>query len=114
MREYSFRVADAVDPAVLQHFYGLEFAVAAILARRVSVWLVGGLMFLLLALGPYLQPTDLPLPFAALSAWPPLAQFRTPYRMAMPAALGLAVVLGVVLARVLGRWPASIRTPLCA
>src|SRR5262249_28480484 len=35
MREYSFRVADAVDPAVLQHFYGLEFAVAAILARRV-------------------------------------------------------------------------------
>jgi hypothetical protein len=114
MREYSFRVADAVDPAVLQHFYGLEFAVAAILARRVSVWLVGGLMFLLLALGPYLQPTDLPLPFAALSAWPPLAQFRTPYRMAMPAALGLAVVLGVVLARVLGRWPASIRTTVCA
>lgn len=108
MQVYSFRVWDLVDPTVLRHAYGLELGVAAvamIVWRRWSVWLVGGLLFLVLSLGPALQPTDLPLPFAALSTWPPLAQFRTPYRMAIPAALGLAVVLSMVLAR----WQVSTR-----
>ncbi|HET6316794.1 MAG TPA: hypothetical protein VFG86_10065, partial [Chloroflexota bacterium] len=110
MQEYSFRVWDFVDPSVVQHAYGVEFALAAIVAfviwRRPNVWLLGAVAFLVLALGPYLQPTELPLPFAALSTWPPLAQFRTPYRLAMPAVLGLAVVLGLVLAR----WRVSSRS----
>ncbi len=103
MQEYSFRVWDFVDPTVLQHAYGLELGVTAVAAiviwRRPSVWLLGALVCEVLALGPYLQPTEVPLPFAALSLWPPLGQFRTPYRLAMPAVLGLAVVLGMVLAR---------------
>jgi hypothetical protein len=112
MQEYSFRVWDYLDLAVLQHAYGFELGLAALaflFVRRGWVWLVGGVVFLVLALGPYLQPTQLPLPFAALSAWPPLAQFRTPYRLAMPAVLGLAVVLGLVLAWAFARWPVSIR-----
>jgi hypothetical protein len=111
-QEYSFRIWDYLDPAVAAHAYGIELgfaALAALAARRVSVWLIGGVLFLILALGPYLQPTDLPLPFAAFSAWAPLAQFRTPYRLAMPAVLGLSMVLATVLAAILARWRASIR-----
>jgi hypothetical protein len=112
MQEYSFRVWDYLDPQVVPHAYGFELglaALAALFVRRGRLWLVGGLVFLVLALGPFLQPTQVPLPFAALSLWPPLAQFRTPYRLAMPAVLGLAVVLGLVLAWLFARWPVSIR-----
>jgi len=154
MLEYSFRIWDYLDPAVLPHAYGVELGLGAIaalilscrgvlraiatlilsrgsglraiaapmLARRgasrsrakspveprwnaaSSVWLIGAAVCLVLALGPYLQPTEIPLPFGILSTWPPLAQFRTPYRMAMPAALGLAVVLGLVLSQLSVRW----------
>jgi len=121
MQEYSFRVWDFLDPAVLQHAYGLELGVAAVLAiviwRRPSIWLIGALVFEVLALGPFLQPTDVPLPFAALSVWPPLSQFRTPYRLVMPAALGLSVVLGMVLAanaRVSSRMSVAIALTLIA
>jgi len=112
MQEYSFHIWDYLDPTVAPHAYGLEFglaAVATVATRRVSVWLVGGVLFLVLALGPVLQPTELALPFATFSAWPPLGQFRTPYRLAMPAVLGLAVVLACVVARFEERWRASIR-----
>jgi hypothetical protein len=112
MQEYSFRTWDFLDPTVLPHAVGIELAVAAVAAialRRNLVWLVGGLAFVVLSLGPFLQPTQIPLPFAGLSVWPPLAQFRTPYRLAMPAVLGLAVVLCCVLASLVARWPASIR-----
>jgi hypothetical protein len=112
MREYSFRIWDYVDPAVVPHAYGFELGAAAVVGaillwrcRRLWLWLIGALMCLVLALGPFLQPTDLPLPFAFLSTWPPLAQFRTPYRMAMPAALGLAVVLALVLTHLFARLP---------
>jgi hypothetical protein len=97
---------------VAAHAYGLELGIAAVAAlamRRFSVWLVGGALFLVLALGPSLQPTELPLPFAAFSTWPPLGQFRTPYRLAMPAVLGLSLVLASVLAPLIARWHASIR-----
>jgi hypothetical protein len=113
MREYSYRVWDLLDLTVAPHLYGgVELAAAAVWAivtRRHLTWLIGGLTCLVLALGPFLQPTDLPLPFAGLSLWPPLAQFRTPYRLAMPAAFGLALVLSCVLAGLFARWPASIR-----
>jgi hypothetical protein len=114
MSVYSFAVTDYVDPEVVPHAYGLDLGLAALLALAVvgarGVWLVGGLVCLLLALGPVLQPTDVPLPFALFAAWPPLAQFRTPYRLAMPAVLGLSVVLGILLARGLVRWPVSVRS----
>jgi hypothetical protein len=119
---YSFRFWDYADPAVVAHAYGFELgagAVAAclVLGRRGKhwLWLGGAVVCLVLALGPLLQPTELKLPFAFLSTWPPLAQFRTPYRLAMPAALGLAVVLGLVLARPLERlcvWMRSIAVGL--
>lgn len=111
MAVYSFRVWDFADPEVIPHAYGFELGVAAVIALALarSLWLVGGLVALLLALGPLLQPTNLPLPFGLFSAWPPLAQFRTAYRLAMPAVLGLSVVLGVLLARLLARWPVSTR-----
>jgi hypothetical protein len=112
MQEYSFRIWDYLDPSVAAHAYGLELGIAAVAAlamRRFSVWLVGGALFLVLALGPSLQPTELPLPFAAFSTWPPLGQFRTPYRLAMPAVLGLSLVLASVLAPLIARWHASIR-----
>jgi len=80
-----------------------------VLTRRHLTWLIGGLVCLVLSLGPYLQPTTMPLPFAALSTWPPLAQFRTPYRLAIPATFGLALVLSLVLAELFQRWRASIR-----
>jgi hypothetical protein len=105
-------VWDYVSPDVIPYAYGFDLlvgALAALALREAKVWLVGGAVCLVLALGPTLQPTDLPLPFAALGVWPPLAQFRTPSRLTMPAALGLAVVLGLVLARAFGRlrnvWP---------
>ena len=115
MREYSFRVWDLTDPEVAPHLVSLELALAALWAlvtRRHLTWLIGGLVCLMLSLGPYLQPTTLPLPFAALSSWPPLAQFRTPYRLAIPAAFGFALVLSLVLAGLFQRWRASIRIAL--
>jgi hypothetical protein len=67
------------------------------------MWLVGGIVCLVLALGPTLQPTNAPAPFAVLGVWPPLAQFRTPSRLTIPAALGLSVVLGLALAAIFKR-----------
>lgn len=108
---YAFRLVDYLDPAVIPYAYGFDLLGGALLAvallrwRRpgYAVWLAGALACLLLALGPTLQPTSLPLPFAALAAWPPLAQFRTPSRLTIPAVLGLAVVLGLATAPLLRR-----------
>jgi hypothetical protein len=110
MLPYSFRLVDYADPLVIPHVYGFDLLVGALAASALfrwrgvyRVWLVGGGVCLLLALGPSLQPTELPLPFAALGVWPPLAQFRTPSRLAMPAVFGLSVVLGLAVAPVLRR-----------
>ncbi len=103
MAVYSFRLWDFADPSVLEHAAGIELAIgiaAALVWRKASVWLIGSVLFVLLSLGPLLQPTNVVLPFAAFSLWSPLAQFRTPYRLAMPAALGLCVVLAMLLARI--------------
>jgi hypothetical protein len=107
MLPYSFRLEDYVNPEVIPYVYGFDLLVGALLsvwlAKRSRVWLVGGMVCLVLALGPTLQPTDLPGPFAVLGLWPPLAQFRTPSRLTIPAALGLSVVLGLVLAAIFAR-----------
>jgi hypothetical protein len=110
MRVYSFRYWDYFTLDVIPFAYGYEFLVAALLAvilfrqrGRYRFWLVSAILFLLLALGPYLQPTNILLPFAAFSWWSPLSQFRTPARLTMAAVVGFAVVLGLVLKNFLPR-----------
>ena len=112
MSVYSFRVWDYVTPRYIQQIWGYEFLAASVAALvvigsrgsrgRVGAWLIGAGALLVLALGPILQPTELPLPYAALGLWPPMAQFRTPSRLVIPAVIGFAVVAGYVLA---GRRP---------
>jgi hypothetical protein len=110
MAVYSFRWWDYLTPNAIPYAYGYEFlgaALGAILLFRgrgaYRFWLVGAVALLILALGPILQPTGLPLPFAALSLWSPLGQFRTPSRLTMPALIGLTVVAGLLLAFLLPR-----------
>ncbi len=115
MLPYSFRVWDYVTPATIPIAYGWEFLLGTLVAvvtcrswRDYRLWLAGAIAFLILALGPFLQPTPIPLPLALLRLWPPLSQFRTPYRLAMPALLGLTVVTGFALAQWLPRWRAAV------
>lgn len=105
MTVYSFPAWLYVHPRLMYLAYGHELFVAAVVAplllrRRAGYgfWLVGAIFLLVLALGPLWPSTDVPLPFAAFSLWPPLRQFRTPARLAMPALVGLGVTAGYVLA----------------
>ena len=107
---YSFRLVDFTDLHDIPFIYGFDFLLAAVAAiallwRRVEIrfWLAGALFFFVLALGPYLQPTLLPMPFALIKLAPALTQFRTPYRFVMPAQIGLAVTSGFVLEHMLAR-----------
>ena len=119
---YSFRWWDYLTPAVMPGAVGgYELAIAgaagAWLARRdarLRFWVLGAVLFLVLALGPTLKFTGLPLPFAWLAWWPPLEQFRTPYRMAVPAAIGLAAVMALVLDRALPRLSPRIAVAIVA
>ena len=61
------------------------------------MWWFGALVLFVLALGPTLKFTGLPMPFALFSWWPPLAQFRVPSRLTIPAVIGLAAVLALLL-----------------
>ena len=111
MLPYSFRIEDYVNPEVIPYAYGFDLLAGALAgvwwANRNTqrVWLIGAAACLVLALGPVLQPTQVPLPFAALGLWSPLAQFRTPSRLTMPAVLGLSVGLGLALAPLMRRIP---------
>jgi hypothetical protein len=107
---YSMSLTDALSPAIARASFGalpplltLAAIALAFRDRTARVWLLGGLFFSVLVLGPYLQPTRVPLPFLALHSLPGLDQFRTPYRFAVPASLGLAIAgahaVGVLLAR---------------
>jgi hypothetical protein len=110
MLTFSLRYWDFVTPFMVPLIYGYELLagmVAAVVLFRwrgaYRFWLLAALFFYLLSLGPFLQPTRLPLPFAAFSLWPPLAQFRTPYRLTAPAVIGLGMVAAFVLAHLLPR-----------
>ncbi len=107
---YSFRFWDYMSPEVIPYAYCSEFLLAAfggvLLFRsrgEYKFWLVSAIAFLILALGPYLQPWEIPLPFAAFKLLPILGQFRTPARLTIPALIGFEVVAGLVLAFVLTR-----------
>lgn len=110
MTLYSFRLTDYVTPGILELAYGYELLLSMLLALIVfrwrgayRFWLMGAVGILILALGPYLQLGEMriPLPFAALSLWPPMSNFRTPYRLAMPALIGLGMVAAYLLAHLL-------------
>lgn len=102
---YSLYVKLFVTPWFLRLTFGIVLPVVVVLACLTSLqrqvpafWLAGGLVFLVLTLGIVLQPTQIPLPFAALRALPGMAQFRTPYRFNVPAVLGLALAADDALA----------------
>ena len=111
---YSYRWWDYFVPSVLPHAIGgYELAVAAVAGvlllrhdARIRFWLAGALVLFVLALGPELKFTGMPMPFAMFSWWEPLQQFRTPSRLTIPAAIGLAAVMALVADRVFSRWPA--------
>jgi hypothetical protein len=114
MKLFSFRFWDYLTPRTMPLVYGYELFASAVVAvimwrgRGVyRFWLASSGFILLLALGPYLQlpsgEAEIGLPFAAFSLWPPLSNFRTPYRLAGPALIGLGVVAGLALAHLLSR-----------
>ena len=85
-------------------YYGiiLPLALPFVLARlgkvpRAIPWALGAVFFFLLSYGPTLEGTAIPLPFAFVRHLPGLANFRAPYRFAMPAAFGAIVALGLVI-----------------
>jgi hypothetical protein len=110
---YSYRWWDYFVPSVLPHAIGgYELALAAVAGvlllrhdSRIRFWLAAALALFVLALGPELKFTGLPMPFAMFSWWEPLQQFRTPSRLTIPAAIGLAAVMALVADRVFSRWP---------
>lgn len=110
---YSYRWWDYFVPSVLPHAIGgYELALAAVAGAillghdaRLRFWLAGALVLFVLALGPELKFTGVPMPFAMFAWWEPLAQFRTPSRLTIPAAIGLAAVMALVVDRVFSRWP---------
>ncbi|MBZ0284090.1 MAG: hypothetical protein K8L97_25340 [Anaerolineae bacterium] len=112
MMLYSFRLSDYVTPGILELVYGYELLFSMLLALIMfrwrgayRFWLMGAVGILVLALGPYLQlgETRLTLPFAMMSLWSPMSNFRTPYRLAMPALIGLGMVAAYLLAYLLPR-----------
>jgi hypothetical protein len=111
---YSYRWWDYFVPSVLPHAIGgYELALAAVAGvlllrndARIRFWLAGALLLFVLALGPELKFTGMPMPFALFSWWEPLQQFRTPSRLTIPATIGLAAVMALVADRVFSRWPA--------
>ncbi len=118
---YSYRWWDYFVPSVLPHAIGgYELALAAVAGAillahdaRLRFWLAGAVVLFVLALGPELKFTGVPMPFAMFAWWEPLAQFRTPSRLTIPAAIGLAAVMALVLDRVFSRWP-SRKVAWCA
>ena len=112
---YSVPPSVFADPALVWHAYGLALPCALVaglvMTRRwpeLRPWVIGSIAFLVLAMGPLLPGTRFPLPFALIRGLPGLSQFRTPYRFQMPAALGMSVAGGLVLARLVA--PLQART----
>ena len=112
---YSIRFRDFFHPATVRFLMGWAtplLTVAALFMARRGPWLFIGFGFLVLSLGATLQPTALPLPFAALRELPGLAQFRTPYRFTAPAALALALAGVTAIDSLRKRWPQKSRSGL--
>ena len=108
---YSFRWWDYLDPSIAPRAVGgYELLIAAIAGAiwlrrdaRLRVWWTGAVVLFVLALGPTLKFTGLPMPFALFSWWSPLAQFRVPSRLTIPAVIGLAAILALLLDHVFAK-----------
>jgi len=105
MSVYSLRWLDFMTPASIPYVYGYEIGALVLIAivtfrsrGEYRLWFIGAVVFAVLALGPFLRPTQFVLPFAGFSFFPALRQFRTPYRLIMPAQIGLMIAAGYALA----------------
>jgi hypothetical protein len=107
---YSVRPSSFVDPKGLWQVFGTVLVcgvfLGVILVRRspeIWPWLFGVFLFLVLEMGPVMAGTRIPLLFSLVRRLPGLAQFRTPYRFQIPAAIGMSVLLGLALSAVSDR-----------
>jgi hypothetical protein len=115
MLVFSFQLKHLLWPAIWPLLAGGYEMVLALFAAliffrwtgRYRFWLVSAFVFLILALGPYLQPTRIPMPFAAFSLLEPLQQFRTPARLTIAAVIGFSAVVAHLLAALLPRLRSS-------
>jgi len=103
---YSYPIALLWSPAMIWRAYGVVLPATLVVAawrarsdRELLVWGGAAVAFVLLSFGPVEPRTGVPLPFAALRELPGMAQFRTPYRFQLPAAIGLAMAAAVAVGR---------------
>jgi hypothetical protein len=110
--------APFVEGDIFLGFVPLALALYAAFAarRRAALWLAVAAIFFVLALGPNLhvngawrfgaEDRAIPLPYLWLYDLPGLSVARTPVRMSLVVALAVAILGGLGLAALFGRWPA--------
>jgi hypothetical protein len=105
---YSYPLRLLWTPSMVWRVYGVVMPIGLVASvafiRRVPSavpWVLGSILFVALSLGPVVMGTKVPLPFSLVQALPGLAQFRTPYRFQIPAAIGLAVIIGILVSQAL-------------
>lgn len=113
---YSYPVWMLWTPSLFWRNYGLVLSLGLLatvgLVRRVPglmIWAIGTVVFIVLSFGPVAMGTEVPLPFALLRKLPGFGQFRTPYRFQIPAAIGIACGLALVLAWARSKLPPRVR-----
>jgi len=118
---YSYPLRLLWTPAMIWNVYGVVMPVSLVagmgLIRRLPSlipWALGSTLFVALSLGPVATGTGVPLPFSIVQALPGFAQFRTPYRFQIPAAIGLAVMVGILVSSALERVGPAWRRSLVA
>jgi hypothetical protein len=110
---YSYPAWLLWTPAPFWRVYGTVLPLGVIAAsgivfrtRSVVPWIAGTVLCVLLSLGPSHADSLLVMPFNVLQRFPGMAQFRTPYRFQIPAAIGAAmcVAYSVAFLRRRVRW----------
>jgi hypothetical protein len=109
---YSYPIWLLWTPSMLWRVYGTVlvggiFSALFVAFRTPSIvpWLAGAILFIALSFGPRMAGADVPTPFAVLSHLPGMAQFRTPYRFQIPAAIGGAMCVAFIVS-----WLRSVRS----
>ena len=102
---YSYPARLLWTPSMIWRVYGTILplgliAAVPIAASRPSIlpWLAGAALCVSMSLGPSDANAAVGTPFDALRRIPGMAQFRTPYRFQIPAALGAAICVAFVTA----------------
>jgi hypothetical protein len=95
---YSYPASLLWTPSMIWRVYGTVLPVGLIAALGIAVskpsilpWLAGAVLCVSLSLGPSDADAAVVTPFDVLRRLPGMAQFRTPYRFQIPAALGAAI-----------------------